>query len=51
MVCGLRRGICGLKQGPRCCNGILDAYLREIGFLPLVGDPCVYILLHWVKWQ
>ena len=30
------------EQSPRCCNETLDTYLKDIGFLQSVGDPCVY---------
>ena len=32
----------GLKQSPRCWNSTLDAYLKKLGFLQLVSDPCLY---------
>ena len=43
LVCKLKRSIYGLKQSPRCWNTTLDTYLKKIGFLQSVSDPCVYI--------
>lgn len=27
----------------RCWNGILDAYLKEMGFMQSTSDPCIYM--------
>ena len=43
LVCKLNRSLYGLKQSPRCWNSTLDNYLKKIGFLQSVSDPCVYI--------
>ena len=43
LVCKLKRSIYGLKQSPRCWNSTLDNYLKRIGFLQSVNDPCIYI--------
>ena len=43
LVCKLKRSIYGLKQSPRCWNYTLDNYLKKIGFLQSVNDPCIYI--------
>ena len=42
-VCRLKRSIYGLKQSPRCWNSTIDGYLKKLGFLQSVSDPCVYI--------
>ena len=46
LVCKLQCSIYGLKQSPRCWNSTLDSYLKRIGFLQSVNDPCIYILLQ-----
>ena len=33
----------GLKQSPRCWNSALDSHLKEMGFVQVGGDPCLYI--------
>ena len=43
LVCKLRRSIYGLKLSPRCWNFTLDSYLKKIGFLQSISDPCIYI--------
>ena len=42
LVCRLNKSLYGLKQSPRCWNVALDTYLREIGFIQLESDPCIY---------
>ena len=43
LVCKLKRSIYGLKQSPRCWNSTLDSYLKKMGFMQAVSDPCLYI--------
>ena len=43
LVCKLKKSIYGLKQSPRCWNSALDNYLKELGFLQVSGDPCLYV--------
>jgi hypothetical protein len=43
MVCKLIKSIYGLKQASRNWNKEIDAFMRSIGYTPLVSDPCVYI--------
>jgi hypothetical protein len=41
--CGrLLKALYGLKQAPRLWNKNIDAFLRSIGFTPMVTDPCLY---------
>jgi Reverse transcriptase (RNA-dependent DNA polymerase) len=42
-VCLLLQALYGLRQSPMLWNKTLDSKLREIGFRPLIEDPCVYI--------
>ena len=42
LVCKLKRSLYGLKQSPRCWNAVLDAFLKEEGFVPTPADQCVY---------
>ena len=42
LVCRLKNGIYGLKQSPRCWNTTLDSHLKELGFVQLGSDPCIY---------
>lgn len=42
-VCKLKKAIYGLKQAGRMWNVKLDRILKEIGLIPLVMDPCVYM--------
>ena len=43
LVCKLKKSIYGLKQSPRCWNSILDQFLKKIGFVQAISDPCLYI--------
>lgn len=40
----LRKALYGLKQSARCWNDDLDAALRALGFTPIPGDSCIYVL-------
>ena len=42
LVCKLKRSIYGLKQSPRCWNSTLNCHLKEMGFVQLTADPCLY---------
>ena len=42
LVCKLKKSIYGLKQSPRCWNTALDSYLKDMGFVQSVSDPCLY---------
>ena len=43
LVCRSKHSIYGLKQSLRCWNSTIDGYLKKLGFLQLVSDPCIYI--------
>ena len=43
LVCKLKRSIYGLKQSPRCWNSALDNQLKQMGFVQVKGDPCLYM--------
>ena len=43
LVCRLKRSLYGLKQSPRCWNSTLDEYLKCLGFVQSMGDPCIYV--------
>ena len=42
LVCQLKKSLYGLKQSPRCWNIALDKHLKEIGFVQVESDPCIY---------
>ena len=42
LVCRLKKSIYGLKQSPRCWNTALDSHLKEMGFVQVGSDPCIY---------
>ena len=42
LLCRLRRGLCGLKQSPRCLDSALDDYLKKLGYPRSSGDSCTY---------
>ncbi len=41
--CRLRRSIYGFKQSPHCWNSGLDRKLKEMGFVQITGDSCIYV--------
>ncbi|XP_076388107.1 uncharacterized protein LOC143264517 [Megachile rotundata] len=43
-VCKIKKALYGLKQAGRQWNKRLDEELRNMDFVPLHADPCVYIL-------
>ena len=42
----LLKSLYGLPQAGRNWNEMLDAFLRSLGFRPLLEDPCVYVLIE-----
>ena len=48
-VCRLNSSLYGLKQSARCWNTMMDAYLKESGYVQNTADPCVYIKTENVK--
>lgn len=42
----LRKAGYGLKQSARCWNLDIDRILRLLGFIPVHGEPCLYVLRH-----
>ena len=45
IVCKLKKSIYGLKPSPRCWNQALDEYLKKMGFISSMNDPCIYTLI------
>jgi transposase InsO family protein len=43
LVCKLIKSIYGLKQASRNWNKEIDSFMKSIGYVPLISDPCVYI--------
>ena len=43
LVCKLKRSLYGLKQSPRCWNSTLDEFLKQLGFVQSMSDPCIYV--------
>ena len=46
LVCKLRKSLYGLKQAGRAWYEKIDNVLRELGFIPLQSDPCIYVLIR-----
>ena len=44
LVCRLKKSIYGLKQSSRSWNMTLDTHLKQLGFVQLDSDPCIYHL-------
>ena len=42
LVCHLQRSLYGLKQSPRCWNDTFCDYMKELGFMPLKSDCCIF---------
>ncbi|KAF1336396.1 Integrase catalytic core protein, partial [Globisporangium splendens] len=42
-VCKLNKALYGLKQSSLVWNQTINAVLLEMGFIPSVADPCVYV--------
>ena len=42
LVCCLKRALYGLKQSPRCWNTTFCEYLKELGFVQLKSDYCIF---------
>ena len=42
LVCLLQRSLYGLKQSPRCWNDTFCDYMKELGFIPLKSDCCIF---------
>ena len=46
LVCKLKNNLYGLRQSPRCWNLTLDVFLKELGYVQVTGDPCLYVALE-----
>jgi hypothetical protein len=42
-VLKLRKALYGIKQAPKAWNDNIDAFLRSLGFVPCIKDPCIYV--------
>ena len=42
LVCKLKKSLYGLKQSPRCWYKRFDDFIKKIGFIRSLYDPCVY---------
>jgi len=42
VVCQILQALYGLRESAFLWNETFDASLREIGFIPLIDDPCLY---------
>lgn len=43
MVCKLVKSLYGTKQAPRNWHLLVDKAMKNLGFIPIVSDSCVYI--------
>jgi hypothetical protein len=43
MVLKLKKALYGIKQAPKAWNDNIDRFLRSLGFVPCVKDPCIYV--------
>ena len=46
LVCKLKNNLYGLRQSPRCWSFTLDVFLKELGFVQVTGDHCLYVALE-----
>lgn len=46
----LQKGLYGLKQAPRLWNEKWETVMKELGFSPLLSDPCVYRRGNQLLW-
>ena len=46
MVYKLKKALYGLKQSPRAWQKALASSLKEINFVPLGKDPCVFVIVE-----
>eukprot|EP00253_Pinus_taeda_P008433 PITA_08433 len=44
-ICRLKKALYGLKLAPRAWYGLIDGYLRKMGFVKSDGDPNLYYLV------
>ena len=42
----LLKSLYGLPQAGKNWNDLLDAFLKSLGFQPLLEDPCIYVLVE-----
>lgn len=42
-VCHRLKGLYGLKQSGRCWRHKYDDSMQNLGFTPLLSEPCLYI--------
>ena len=42
LVCKLVKGLYGLKQSARCCDQMVNDYLKKVDYQQCPSDPCVY---------
>ena len=42
MICKLQKSLYGIKQAPHNWNKEIDAFMKTLGFTPLLVDACVY---------
>ena len=43
LVWKLKKSLYGLKQSSRCWNRKIDESLKQLGYLPCLSDPCIYV--------
>ncbi len=43
LVCELRKALYGLRQSPRVWYGVIQEFLKSLGFTPTAADPSVFV--------